>query len=243
MSLDIANLALDHLGSTPLATLNGNIRKNSDAFDKVSLILRNIDKAAKYVLKRCSWTELTLTVCPDELKLNDPACDLPEGFCYAFNLPSDFVNIYDVDNQGGNRLGYHESHCDKPHWSVRKVSTPNGICKALITDVSPIRIEYICLPKNLDTLDSDLIDLIGLQLAIRCAPTLKADKALRRELKQEFGTMLDDAAMVSGGQDAERLQIPNGPLTRARVGNHDVLYERRDNSVLSRRYGSYRDGE
>lgn len=212
MSLTIANLALDYLGASPLASLRPSQGPN------VQRVERHIDRAVKHVLRRVQWSEETLTVCPDEYKVGDPCCDLPGTFCHAFVLPSDLVSVYDVE-----LILKHHGHGSDVHWAVRKVNTANGKKKALLTDCAPVRLVYVCKPSDLDALENDVCDLIALQLALRLAPSVKADKALKRELRDEFARLLDDAAMVSGGQDAERLHIPNGFLLGPRVGSHNVL--------------------
>lgn len=208
MSLDVANCALDHLGVAPLVSLS---QKTKTA----GLVERNLDKAIRYTLRRGNWSEATASVCPAEL--DTTGCVLPENFCYAFDLPGDFSRVYDVEVYRNNKRCVSE----RVQWSIRKINTDGGSCIALLTDKCPVLMEYIC-EGGIEALPQDVQDLIALNLARRLSVPLKANQSVRRELTEEFEYMLGLALDISSGQDEEELELPDGPITRAR--QYGIVY-------------------
>lgn len=208
MSLTIVNLARSHLGLPPLASTN----RNSDFV----LFEFNLKHSVNRVLRAFEWHEETITVCPSEVDVCAPCCDLPEPYCFAFAHPNDIVRITDVTRHRDSHKCCHPIH-DDVQWTVRKLKQNGGTIQAILTDMCPVQLTYVCLPEDLDSLGNDLIDVIGLELAVRMAPQQKADKSLKRELRDELMERMKEAEMATSTQEEEEHFIEDGFLLRPRI--------------------------
>lgn len=229
MSVSIANGALDRIGASPITSLSDG--KDGD------LVSRHLKRAAELVLREIFWSEATTNCCLKRLHVCDD-CHLPDGFCYAFELPKDFIRAYQVhegcpcDTCKCNRpLDYKtkpKSYEDKrrtqrvtsidneENWRVITVKTDTGKCRALVAPCPSVQLEYVCYPDDLDQLPIDICIAIELQLAMRIAPQMQDNRALRDDIMKEYERHMMDAELRSTAQDQEEIYYDDGELLDAR---------------------------
>ena len=134
MSLETINLAFDHLGLPALTS-----RSKADNY---LLAERQLPRAISEVLRLVNWTEQTIAICMDQANVADEECDLPDGFCYAFVLPPDFVRAYDVTPHSDTkftRIDLHNRYPNDPiiQWKVARIKQGKNKLLALLTDCAP----------------------------------------------------------------------------------------------------------
>lgn len=203
MSVRIANKALRRIHAAPISNLDG-------TDERKRTVQEELDCAVDYILRKHNWADLTHIYCPDEAQVCDPCCELPEGFCFAFNMPADYLKTVRVDVKNC------DPKCPPPcvQWRVIK----HDGCDVLVTDCKPIRMEYICRPDNLDALPPDLQRAIYLHLAMELVPVMQADKSLRAEIMQEYEMALRDAMVASDEHDQTDHYLNDpGELVEARL--------------------------
>lgn len=205
MSLRVANRALRRIHADEISSLGGENRPSRIVADE-------LDAAARWVLRRSGWTEASTTVCPARVTVSDPAHDLPTGFCYAYELPGDLIRIRRVDAVSSSK------GCPPPdlQWKRWKIRTAAGVRDALISDCDPVKVDYVCLPSDLDDLPPELEDAVVMRLAMRLSATFPIDKSLYEMIFQELKDALSDAKDISASQDQEDDYIADGELIEAR---------------------------
>ena len=233
MSVDIANAALDRVYASPISSLEEKT-KNADAVN------RHLQKSAQKVLREVSWSEVTTNTCLKRIEVCDD-CNLPDGFCYAFKLPKDFVTAYrvhegcpcktcccnrDLDYRTKSRRYYERqrnatqftSQNVEENWRIVAVTDTAGVKHtALVLPCPSAKLEYICLPEDLDTLPIDICIAVELMLAYRIAPIFKASSSLRQEIMQEYRLHMREAIEVSASQDQEEHILDEGDFVCPRL--------------------------
>lgn len=191
MSLSLVNQALRRIYAAPIDALDG-------LTEKKRIIQDELDAAVSFVIRDHGWSELTKTICPDELSLDtccdDGVCALPVGFCHAFAIPCDMMRIRRVDIKS-------KQDCTLSMFQWRMFKAGNTL--SIATSHAPIIIEYVQLPSDLSRLSPDLREAIKLNLAMRLSAPLNADKSLYEMLTAEYTNVI---RMARGSSEEEDQQ-------------------------------------
>lgn len=203
MSVRIANKALRRIHAAPISALDGLTEVKRTVQDEM-------DCAVDYVLRKNPYTEVTAMYCPSAAQALDASCDLPVGFKYAFHLPRDYLRAKRVDPaNSGDKCGG-----SAIQWRMVK----HDGCTVLVTDYTPVKLEYVCRPDNLDGLPPDIWECIYLRLAMGLVAPLQADKALRQEIRDELREAEAIAANNSEEHDQTDTRLDDlGELVDARL--------------------------
>lgn len=204
MSIKVVNQALRRIHAAPIAALDG-----STEIKRV--IQDELGDALDYALRKNIYLDAAKVVCPDEVAVDDPACALPAGYCFAFALPKDYVRAKRVDAVLCPR------GCDEPprvQWRIMNLAG----CPVLVTDCKPIKLEYVARPASADLLPVDVRNVIRLRLAMALVDPLNADKALKADIAGE----LKEAELIASGNSEEHDQTDEylsdpGELLNARA--------------------------
>lgn len=188
MSIKVVNQALRRIYATPIVSLDGSTEIKR-------IIQDELGDALDYVLRKNIYLDAAAVVCPDEVAVADPCCDLPAGYAFAFTLPKDYVRAKRVDAVACPK------GCDEPPRVQWRIANLAG-CSVLVTDCKGIKLEYIARPASADLLPVDVRNVVRLRLAMALVDPLNADKSLKADIAAE----LKEAELIASGNSEEHDQ-------------------------------------
>lgn len=253
MSVSIANAALDRVFAAPITSLN-------NGSQSADVINRHINKAAELVLRETQWSESKTNTCLDRIKVCDDchlpdyfcyAFALPKDFIRAYRVHEDCgchtcdenrcCDIYSYRTKprsyergrrrSGNRQALYVNDSVEENWRIMQVKDASGQkIDALLLPCPSGKLEYVCMPEDIDALPIDMTIAIELMLAYRIAPVFKANSALRREIMEEYRVHMQGADFRSAGQDQEEHYLDCGEFVEARYYVSDYRHWSRNGS-------------
>ncbi|MEL6467100.1 MAG: hypothetical protein AAFQ58_19230 [Pseudomonadota bacterium] len=202
MTVAIANLALERCASPLLARLD-------DRGEIASKVRRHLPRAVSWTLRRKAWSDLTVVAAVRQASISDTA--LPKGFCFAYFLPADYVRMYRLSFGDGQFL-------DGDDWRVMNLETGSGRQRVIVTRRKIEHIEYVAEPYDLDSIPSDLVDVIALKLAMYLITPLKVNAAERDRIEAEYNRVMMEVGLTDAAHDGEEIELTGGDLMEARLG-------------------------
>lgn len=164
---EIANLALQHIGESRIASID-------DPLDKVSRTCRvNFNQARDEALQTARWG-----CAKKQGSLSKLATAPLTKWAAAYQLPVDFLRLIEIDGDDA--------------WMPREYFDRLGDTLVLgrgwdYEDVSEsIIIEYICRLTDCTRFEPLLVEVVAMLLAMKCARTLTGSDSKAQELRQEY---------------------------------------------------------
>jgi hypothetical protein len=186
---DIANLALQHLGESPINSIE-------DTGDKVSRTCKvNFEQARDEVLQAARWTCAKRQVAVSKLS-QAPLYK----WSAAYQLPSDFLRLVEIEGEDA--------------WVPREYFDLHGKTLLLGRDQefddlpASLNIEYLRKLEDTTLFDPLLVDAISLKLACRCARILTGSDTLAGDLMRQFEQVVMPRAMTINTSQVSSIANP-----------------------------------
>lgn len=176
-SVEIVNIALAHLGESPIQSLDeGTVPANTAKIF--------YDPARKAVLRDYNWNFALKTVRLAKL------VETPVDFRWAFSLPSDCLRAIRLRSEG------------IPDFSgpgLRFVVRGGVVC----TDEDPALLEYVYDCTDPGQFDDKFIEALSYQLASKMAMAIKGSMEMTAQMMNLYREVVSQAAALSGRENRD----------------------------------------
>ena len=194
--LDICNLALLHLGTSTLQTLN-------DGSENAKLLQLQYDNCRRSVLRDFPWAFADV-ISPLVLST---AAGMAYDYCYAY--PLNCLNIKKITNTDLARI-----QRARPE---RRVEfniglADDGRSKLIYTDLENASAEYTYDVRDTTVFDSLFIESLSYKIAFELSRVVTADAALSQELLQRYQISLSSAQHTNAVERYEHIEYPSSFL-------------------------------
>jgi hypothetical protein len=178
---DIANLALQHLGTSKINSLE-------DAGDKVSRTLAlNYPQARDEVLQSARWS-----CCKKQATLSKLADEPLFKWASAYQLPSDCLRLVEIE--GDN------AWVGREYFDIQGKTLLIGPADDTADMPDTLNIEYIASIDDPTFYTPLLIECIALKLAAKCARTLTGSDSLADKLAEQYLKFAEPQAIMVNAQ-------------------------------------------
>lgn len=188
----VINVALAHLGEPGFDDI-----EVSPTPPKLAKVLQQIDLAEEWVLRRHNW------LCALTYASLDPSTASGNWkYPYVYDLPASYIRMCEV-----NTFGAHQVITQ----TVGDVTTR----VLLHSSAGPVNIAYV-ERKNWEAYDSDLCNVIGYELASRCAGPIQEDEAKAEKFRRKALEMLGYAMSAEHGEEGDQDPVISSPYLALR---------------------------
>lgn len=179
-SIEIANLALSHIGAPAISSFDENTKE-------ALTCKRFYDNARKAALRDHKWNFATKEV---ELAL---LIEEYLGFDYAYAYPIDCLLVHRIYNAN--------SKYKKLEYSVR-LSNDNSN-RVILTDQEDVNIIYTTDVENTNVFDSLFIDVFAWRLAVDLAQPISGDMKLQQLCSNSYLLLIAKAQAIDANENYE----------------------------------------
>lgn len=201
--ITIVNKALIKIAEAPIDSLDN---AESKASRTMKLLL---PQAKSYVFRQHPWNCLRTR---DVVNLS---ADLPAfGFKYKYALPSDCVRPLAIQGDRGTYVPFYEASYGGTLPGDKEYVIED---EYILTDTAPnkdnnknevgLNFVYTRMPKDLNVLDSDVVELLAYYLAIETAFTFTGSVSLKQQLITEQKECLKAARAINAQEIAPGISI------------------------------------
>jgi hypothetical protein len=191
--LDLVNLVLAHLGEEPYETLSAD-----PVPPKLAKVLRQLDGAAAWVLRRHPWLSCLVHATLDV----DPTLAGNWKYAAVYKLPGTVVRVFHVEPKSGA--------CGVRFERGAVIDGAGAVQQVIFcADAGGLYVSYVAL-KPVEAWDTDVFNAVAAETAARAAGPIGAAAAKSAELRKLALGMIPLAQGAEAGEHGgDELQIPS----------------------------------
>jgi len=188
-AVSICSNALMMLGKTPIASF-------TEGTDKATYCANLYPVMRDSLLRKHYWN------CAMKRVLLSPLAELPAfGYSNQFQLPEDFLRLYEVGMSG--RFG----------GFIREYQLEN---RMILANAEALPLRYVWRNENPDNWDAALVQVATAQMAAVLAYPITQSTSLRDSMKEEAARELRDAKAIDGQENPSETLGDEFPLLAGR---------------------------